>query len=217
MLLEAVHAFCRDLEGFCKLNKEPIPPFSWVLVTALNVLKLFPSGITRAVLLTELEARWYASLYRGESEGQLKQALMGTDSGGDMTAVLSGTVHHAGDSHFTFSQDGTSCGCILHGQLQDFAAFCDYYGQALWPRGTTGPGRLCRFARCRFLRAGMHRKTRNTAGAILLPTQLALPILDVRCAPDATIVNGTMLQVSGMHSPFAICLFLHLKTFALLT
>jgi hypothetical protein len=67
------------------------------------------------------------------------------------------------------------------------------------------------------LRAGMHRKTRNTAGAILLPTQLALPILDVRCAPDATIVNGTMLQVSGMHSPFAICLFLHLKTFALLT
>jgi hypothetical protein len=34
-------------------------PIKWVILEAINILQQYPSGISKAVLLTELEYKWF--------------------------------------------------------------------------------------------------------------------------------------------------------------
>ena len=50
------------LHGAPQASAVKVPPLLWTLKTAVRVLRSYPAGLTRAVLLTELEAQWRASI-----------------------------------------------------------------------------------------------------------------------------------------------------------
>ena len=64
------------LISYVKLNNAAsVPPFSWTVRSLFSVLMQYPAGITEAVLLTELEAKWRNYLRRGENSGKLLQVV----------------------------------------------------------------------------------------------------------------------------------------------
>ena len=48
----------RNNEAHGKKIKISTPPFDWFCSAAAKVLQAYPMGLSRAVLLTELEANW---------------------------------------------------------------------------------------------------------------------------------------------------------------
>lgn len=66
------------------------PTFDWTARNLCDLLLQYPSGLTQAVLLTELESKWRLYLRRGENAGKLRQVLISLQV--DSRDVLLGQV-----------------------------------------------------------------------------------------------------------------------------
>jgi len=65
-----------DLTAFSPAEVNNTPTADWVIGQTIRLLQQYPSGVSRPVLLTELEHRWRMYLKRGEHVGKLKQAIV---------------------------------------------------------------------------------------------------------------------------------------------
>ncbi len=65
-----------DLTAFSPAEVSNRPTVDWVIGQTIRLLQQYPSGVSRPVLLTELEHRWRMYLKRGEHVGKLKQAIV---------------------------------------------------------------------------------------------------------------------------------------------
>ena len=97
----------------------------------MNILQQYPSGVTRAVMLTELEHRWRDAVKRGEHSGKLWSVL--TNMQVDSTDILSGVIDPKDGFRCVLSSSPdaednatTSIDMIMHRrQFQNFFDFCE--------------------------------------------------------------------------------------------
>ena len=82
-----------DLTAFSPAESTNTPTVDWSTEQTIRLLQQYPSGVSRPVLLTELEHRWRMYLKRGEHVGKLKQAIVTKQLSlndtftGDLTAI----------------------------------------------------------------------------------------------------------------------------------
>lgn len=82
-----------DLIVYSSADNNSNPTEDWVVSQTIRLLQQYPSGVSRPVLLTELEHRWRMNLKRGEHVGKLKQAIVTKQLSladtftGDLTAI----------------------------------------------------------------------------------------------------------------------------------
>jgi hypothetical protein len=89
---------------------------------------MYPTGLTRAVLLTELEVKWRMAVRRGEHTHKLGQVLMLLQL--ELSDVVTGILQPIDDFRCRITpEDDTNSGidAILHRQLSDFRAFTRHY------------------------------------------------------------------------------------------
>lgn len=116
----------RELCGFCLKNRDRVPDYDWAVAHAVTVLQNHPSGVSRSVLLTELEHRWRTALRRGELAGRLKQALSNKQLA--TGEVLAGTLGRVDDLYrYKLEQGGASVEMIVHQQLGDWLSYCRHH------------------------------------------------------------------------------------------
>ena len=125
---EALDSIWLDVKKWCARNRHKAPPFGWTCRQALHVLQLYPTGVTRAMLLTELEVKWRMAVRRGEHAGKLGQVLMLLQL--ELTEVISGTLTGIDDFRCRLiSTEDPSLGIdvIMHRQTSDFTAFSRHH------------------------------------------------------------------------------------------
>ena len=128
--MEEFEALWLSVCEFCEKNLHRSPPFSWSNREAMLILGQYPAGVTRAVMLTELEHRWRDAVRRGEHSGKLWNVLMNMQL--DLADVLSGVLEpkdgfrcRLSCSRDDGSEDMTSIDLIIHRrQFQNFFEFC---------------------------------------------------------------------------------------------
>lgn len=76
MLTNLFGSVLSDLEVFSPAESNSSPTGDWTVEQTIRLLQQYPSGVSRPVLLTELEHRWRLYLKRGEHVGKLKQAIV---------------------------------------------------------------------------------------------------------------------------------------------
>jgi len=112
----------------CIFNGHKPPPFNWTCRHALHILQMYPTGLTRAVLLTELEVKWRMAVRRGEHTHKLGQVLMLMQL--ELSDIVTGILQPIDDFRCRITpEDDTNGGidAILHRQLSDFRAFTRHY------------------------------------------------------------------------------------------
>ena len=134
----------KEVSWFCDKNRHACPPYNWTSEQTLRTLQQYPAGLTRPVLVTELEAKWRQSVRRGEHAGKLLKVL--TTQQLELSEVISGHIVPQDDFRFRLvskedgnggecSAGGAGAGagdvtldCIAHRQTGDFAAFTRHHG-----------------------------------------------------------------------------------------
>jgi hypothetical protein len=119
----------RNLCVICTKNHDKTPPFDWAGAHCITVLQHYPSGVSRFVLLTELESRWRTTLRRGENAGNLKRSLKSRQLA--LTDVLSGKLKGVDADllrcRLCSETDNVSLEFILHHQILDWVKFCRFH------------------------------------------------------------------------------------------
>ena len=114
--------------SFCMKNKQrDLPPFAWTCRQALEVLQHYPTGVTKAVLITELEVKWRQAVRRGEHTGKLGQVLSLLQL--ELSDVISGFLIPVDEFRARLiSPDDTNIeiDMIMHRQISDFVAFSKF-------------------------------------------------------------------------------------------
>ena len=124
----------RELNVFCKLNFLPVASWSWCTVKLCLLLQSYPSGLSRAVVLTELgkiyhiyiihplsfyivfeEYKWKQWIEKGEYLENISRILKGhqllrTDI---ICGIISDTSHATGKFLISSINDNSSIACIL--------------------------------------------------------------------------------------------------------
>ena len=129
--------------SYCVKNNHRTPPFPWVVKETLVILQQYPAGVTRSLILTEVEHRWRDAVKRGEHSGKLWSVL--TNMQLEPSDVLAGMLHGDGFRGRLSSSAGTekavasnsngngngnggdgtsSIDLIMHRQYSEFLAFC---------------------------------------------------------------------------------------------
>lgn len=93
MPVSALEALLKELVQFTTGENAACPTDKWTIQHSLRLLQQYPAGISKAVLLTELDYLWKTYQKRGEHIGKLKQAIttkqlcVSDVLTGDLTAV----------------------------------------------------------------------------------------------------------------------------------
>ena len=141
-------------------NDINIPPPKWAISQTCIILQSHPRGISRDVLLTELESRWRKSLKRGEHGGRLSQCVATKEL--SLTDILEGKLTKIDDFRCNFVSEDASVDMILHRQHTDFLAYMKYYYKNI-DQTTFMTNRKCRLTGGRML---------LDKSSIILPTPL---------------------------------------------
>ena len=164
-----------EVGGYCSKNRHRSPPFSWIANHGLSVLQQYPAGMTRAVLVTELELRWRNAVRRGEHAGKLKQVLSAKQL--ELSDILVGKLKPIDDFRcrlVSTEDENTGIDWIMHRQTSDLFEFCKYYGFDLYQ------DRELSMIGCRLLQG---------KPCLLLPTPYLLFCIDMKRAIDLKFVN----------------------------
>ena len=92
MAMYVLQALIKDLVQFTS-GENASPSGQWTVQHSLRLLQQYPAGISKAVLLTELDYLWKIHQKRGEHVGKLKQAITTKQLSladiltGDLTAI----------------------------------------------------------------------------------------------------------------------------------
>lgn len=180
-------------EGVGDTNKKAAtitPPWAWCVYMMTKILQQFPQGITRSVLLAELELRWKASIRRGEHSGRLKRALSTKQLAPH--DILEGRMKRIDDFRVYIDAGGENCGCemILHRQFTDLVAFTKHY---------TGldflDDRDCRMVQCRLMRSH---------SAMLVPTPSIIFIIDLHSSQHTAVPSSAHANACSSSSQLPI-------------
>lgn len=93
MPVRVLELLLKDLIQFASGENVACPTDKWTIQNSLRLLQQYPAGISKAVLLTELDYLWKTYQKRGEHVGKLKQAVttkqlcVSDVLTGDLTAV----------------------------------------------------------------------------------------------------------------------------------
>jgi hypothetical protein len=180
-LFATVKCIFEQLCKFCDLNNHEAPKFEWVATHGITTMQQYPAGLSRNVLLTELEHKWRTVVRRGEHAGRLKQVL--GKKVVSMTDVLLGNlskVDNGAEFNYRLTEEGESVNLLTHEQFNDWTAFCHRHG--VEPLA----GRDVRVTSCRLLL--LHPP-------VLLPTPLLSFTLDARQPADTAFIKDTLMPL----------------------
>lgn len=164
--------------GFCyKNSKHKQPTFDWTIANGASVLRAYPAGVSRTVLLTELEHKWRSAVRRGENAGKLKRVLASAQLA--LHETLDGTLSRLDEFRCRLESDGAAVDLILHRQCHDLAQHCRHYG--IDPLHE----RRVQLAQCRL----------NHNPVMLLPTPLIHLALDMTRPADCRLVTDVLLPM----------------------
>lgn len=175
-VLVGVH---NEVCGFCYKNgKHKQPPYDWTSAAAASVLQSYPAGVSRSVLLTELEHKWRSAVRRGENAGKLKRVLASNQLA--LHEMLDGALFRVDDDfRFRFESDGAGVDFIMHQQSSDFVQYCRHHAfEPLHERRVL-------LTQCRL----------NFNPVMLLPTPLFNLVFDMGKAADARFVADLLLPM----------------------
>ena len=165
------------------------PSPAWTCASTLSILANYPLSVSRPILLTELEARWRSELRRGDHGGKLAQALRSEQL--SLDTVLVGTLTRVDAHRCRLVEDGGAAAAaadmILHKQFNDFCAFTAFSA----PNMDMCHGRLWSFVQCRLLPF-----VAGGGSAVLLPTPLGMPHMDVARNPADTHLYNSFFRVT---------------------
>ena len=172
------------------------PSLDWTVREIARITKHYPRGMTRNILLTELEARWRLSLRRGEHSGKLRQAIQTMTM--NSTDIYSGVLSKIDEYRYRLSSydgDDTSVLLLLHRRFTDFIAYVNHIS-AGYPNffaaksiGSSGSelGRKFLCTKTRLLR--------SNATAIILPTEYAAFEIDTNSKDDLRMLQGPLKEL----------------------
>lgn len=171
-----------ELGGFCDKNNHCRPNFGWTLTNGVRVLQQYPAGVSRCVLLTELEHRWRTLVRRGENAGRLKQVLsIGQVSATD---VLIGKLTSCNvPFRFRLDADGASVDLLMHQQMNGWIQFSQSHCFEPFDDRT-----VC-LTNCQLLH------NQNGQPPMILPTTHICFILDFSRPKDALFLNNTLMPL----------------------
>jgi hypothetical protein len=166
--------YCNQKDSYSKDDKPIVPSFQWSLLSTIRILQAYPTGVSKPVLLTELESKWRSYIRSGEHSGRLKQVM---NSGQlSLDEIIIGKLKKIDDFRCQLidETDGTFTEMIMHRQYADFTAFikCNLSIEIL-------DNRKCSFIACRLL----------PSSTILLPTPLGHLVIDVMTEKDSQIYH----------------------------
>lgn len=165
------------------------PSPAWTCASTLSILANYPLSVSRPILLTELEARWRSELRRGDHGGKLAQALRSEQL--SLDTVLVGTLTRVDAHRCRLVEDGGAAAAaadmILHKQFNDFCSFTAFSA----PNVDMCHGRLWSFVQCRLLPF-----VAGGGAAVLLPTPLGMPHMDVVRNPADTHLYNSFFRVT---------------------
>lgn len=159
-----------------------IPSEKWTVLNSFNIMTSYPRGISKAVLLTELEARYKKSLKRGEHGGRLSQCVATKEL--SLTDILEGKLTKLDEFRCNFVSEDASVDMILHRQHTDFLAFVKYYYKGVDQTNFIS-NRKCRLTGGKML---------LDKSSIILPTPLLAFFLSTSSQSDKNFVNDILYQ-----------------------
>lgn len=180
-LFSLVRVLHLELCKFCDINNHEAPKFEWVATQGITTMQQYPAGLSRNVLLTELEHKWRTVVRRGEHAGRLKQVL--GKKVVSLTDVLLGNlskVDNGAEFNYRLTEEGESVDLLMHEQFHDWTAFCQRHG--VEPLA----GRDVRLTSCRLLL--LHPP-------VLLPTPMLSFTLDARQPADTAFIKDTLMPM----------------------
>ena len=114
----------KDTCRFCEKNRHEKPSYEFVCSTALKCLQQYPAGMTRSVLLTELESRFRQAVRRGEHSGKLLRVI--TQNQLEPSEVITGKFLRIDDFRckiISLDDPNVILHAIIHRQVSDFIRF----------------------------------------------------------------------------------------------
>ena len=165
----------KDVLYYCEKNKlSPPPTFAATINTILQLLHQYPSGISRCIILTEVEARHKLGLRRGETCSRLKQTIAIHQIALD--DIIEGELTRIADYKCKLSAEGAAVEILLHRKFSDIIAFIKFVlGFDLLQN------RRVLLTNCRY---------RKSQSLVLMPTMFMMLVFDVN-EPDK---NSTLLR-----------------------
>jgi hypothetical protein len=127
MISQFVLLAWRELCSYFSRKHDIQPTFEWTVFTIFALLRQYPAGISRCVLLTELESQWRSCLKEGKHGSKLKQVLSKMQI--STSDIISGDVKMIDNDNFlcSISSEGATAIMIMHGQAHDFLHFLQSY------------------------------------------------------------------------------------------
>ena len=177
--------------------KQEAPSLEWTVHEIARITQHYPRGITRNILLTELESRWRLSLRRGEHSGKLRQAIQTMIM--NSTDIYSGSLVKVDEYRYRLQShdgDNTSVLLLLHRRFADFLAYVkhisstgylDFFAAKSVERSNTGAGRKFLCTKTRLLR--------SNATPIILPTEYAMFEIDANTKDDLQMLRGPFKEL----------------------
>lgn len=170
-----------DVNDNNNYNLHPtIPTLKWSMLTTCAILNGHPRGISKDVLLTELESRWKTSLKRCEYGGKLSQCVAQKEL--NLSDIIEGKLTKTNEFICNFISEDTSVDIILHRQHTDFLAFSKFFYKSL-DQIHFLTNRKCRVTGCRML---LDKKS------IILPTPFLILYLTSMLVSDKNFINDIL-------------------------
>ena len=177
-------------------TRQGSPSLDWTVQEIARITKHYPRGMTRNILLTELEARWRLSMRRGEHSGKLRQAIQTMTM--NSTDIYSGALIKVDEYRYrlrSYDGDDTSVLLLLHRRFADFIAYVNHISTG-YPDFFATKSAAC-------LGSGLGRKfsctktrlLRSNATAIILPTEYAAFEIDANSKDDIRMLQGPLKEL----------------------
>ena len=163
-VIAALGGVHKDVLYYCEKNKlSPPPTFAATINTILQLLHQYPSGISRCIILTEVEARHKLGLRRGETCSRLKQTIAIHQIALD--DIIEGELTRIADYKCKLSAEGAAVEILLHRKFSDIIAFIKFVvGSDLLQN------RRVLLTNCRY---------RKSQSLVLMPTMFMMLVFDV--------------------------------------
>jgi len=172
-------------------NLNIIPTLKWSTLTSCAILNSHPRGVSKDVLLTELESRWKKSLKRCEHGGKLSQCVATKEL--NLSDILEGKLTKKDEFICNFVSEDSSVDIILHRQHIDFLAFSIFFYKSI-DDTIFLTNRKCRVTGCRML---LDKKS------IILPTPFLILYLTSKLISDKNFINDILY---GKHNELSLVL-----------
>lgn len=183
---EALSSVHSELLRYLPASNSNKPNEKWTISQSIMLLNSYSSGLTRSLLLAELEVLWRRQSRSGESTiaGNLQQILVNP---GALRSdeILRGSIIALGELRHQLIEDSGHIDLIMHRQLSDFFGYIKYQELSLYGSRLSNnmivDERKCLLTRCKFLR--VHLKPVLLASEISKPSSpLSPPRLNAACS-----------------------------------